>query len=88
MVLKRRLDPVLAEDEGFLEMLPVMSGWPASMTDLLRACRAPVEERPTAEELLEHDFLEVANGLDDEPVYGDPGIVGSRRSPTRRKCSR
>lgn len=41
---RRRLDPALAQDEQFLDMLPVISGWPASVVDLLQSCRAPAEE--------------------------------------------
>ncbi|CAM9858227.1 unnamed protein product [Ectocarpus fasciculatus] len=75
MILKRRLDPALAEDERFLEMLFVFSGWPESVVDLLRSCRAPINERPSAEQLLRHPFLELGNDLDDEAVYGDPTLV-------------
>ncbi|CBJ30531.1 conserved unknown protein [Ectocarpus siliculosus] len=87
MILKGRLDPALAEDERFLEMLSVFSGWPESVVDLLRSCRAPINEpslikrynfqRPSAEQLLRHPFLELGNDLDDEAVYGDPTLVAA-----------
>ncbi|CAB1118694.1 unnamed protein product [Ectocarpus sp. CCAP 1310/34] len=77
MILKRRLDPALAEDERFLEMLSVFSGWPEAVVDLLRSCRAPINERPSAEQLLRHPFLELGNDLDDEAVYGDPTLVAA-----------
>eukprot|EP00903_Cladosiphon_okamuranus_P013189 g12301.t1 len=75
MVLKRRLDPALARDERFLEMLPVISGWPVSVVDLLRSCRAPADERPSAYELLQHPFFELGKELDDQPVYGDAELI-------------
>ncbi|CAN0288286.1 unnamed protein product [Ectocarpus sp. 12 AP-2014] len=77
MILMGRLDPALAEDERFLEMLSVFSGWPESVVDLLRSCRAPINERPSAEQLLRHPFLELGNDLDDEAVYGDPTLVAA-----------
>eukprot|EP00752_Nemacystus_decipiens_P007132 g6387.t1 len=77
MVFKRRLDPALARDEQFLEMLPVISGWPTSVIDLLRSCRAPADERPSAYELLQHPFFELGNELDDQPVYGDAELIAA-----------
>ncbi|CAN0302258.1 unnamed protein product, partial [Laminaria digitata] len=69
MVLKKRLDPDLATCDHFLAALPTISGWPSSVVDFLRLCRAPPDERPTAEELLAHPFLEIGTDIDDEPIY-------------------
>ncbi|CAN0086776.1 unnamed protein product, partial [Pylaiella littoralis] len=77
MILKKRLNPALAQDERFLEVLPVISGWPASVVDFLRLCRAPADKRPSALDLLEHPFLELGNDVDDLPVYGDAELVAA-----------
>lgn len=37
----------------------------------------PCTQRPSAEQLLRHPFLELGNDLDDEAVYGDPTLVAA-----------
>lgn len=41
---RKKLDPSVARDEQWLEMLLAVSGWPASVVDFVGRCRAPVEE--------------------------------------------
>lgn len=41
---RKKLDPELAECDHFLAALPTISGWPSSVVDFLRLCRAPPDE--------------------------------------------
>jgi serine/threonine protein kinase len=50
LIASRGLPPLISGDEP----------WSDAFTSFLNSCRLPVAERPTAAELLEHDFLRVA----------------------------